>query len=133
MIDHIHHKTFAYRAQDSGARGGFDWKFEYKRRSRFISSFKNPTRPFENPVMEGSVFAISAKFFWELGGYDEGLELGGGEQYELSFKVWMCGGEINDAPCSRVGHIFRADVDPHPVVNDDHLHRVRNESIRSYL
>ncbi len=72
FVDVIDCDTFEYRAQDEGARGSFDWEFNYKRLPLQSEDLKQPTKPFKIPVMAGGYFAIHRKWFWELGGYDEG-------------------------------------------------------------
>lgn len=107
FIDVVDFENFEYRAQDEGRRGAFDWEFYYKRLPVLPEDEANMPEPFKSPVMAGGLFAISSKFFWEIGGYDPGLDIWGGEQYELSFKIWQCHGIMVDAPCSRIGHIYR--------------------------
>ncbi|XP_071951466.1 polypeptide N-acetylgalactosaminyltransferase 10-like [Antedon mediterranea] len=112
MIDVIGNDDWHYETQAGDAmRGAFDWELYYKRipineeeRLRRVHN----SEPFRTPIMAGGLFAVDRKYFLdELGGYDKGLDVWGGEQYDISFKIWMCGGEMEDVPCSRVGHVYR--------------------------
>ena len=47
FIDVIDFENFAYRAQDEGARGAFDWEFFYKRLPLLPEDLKHPAEPFK--------------------------------------------------------------------------------------
>jgi polypeptide N-acetylgalactosaminyltransferase len=114
FVDDVDVKNYEYRGIDNGKRGTFNWKFLYKRIPVLPEDLLHPSEPFKSPIMNGGLFAISAKFFWELGGYDEGLDIWGGEQFDISFKIWQCHGAIYDVPCSHFGHLFRYGGKPFP-------------------
>jgi len=66
------------------------------------------TDPLVCPVMAGGIFAIDRDYFWESGAYDMGQETWGGENMEMSFRLWMCGARLEVQPCSRIAHVFRS-------------------------
>ncbi|XP_053351723.1 polypeptide N-acetylgalactosaminyltransferase 5 [Clarias gariepinus] len=113
VIEVINDKDMSYVMVDNFQRGIFKWPLVFGW-STLTDDFirKNHIKvsdPLRCPVMAGGLFSIDRNYFYELGGYDPGLDVWGGENMEISFKIWMCGGEIEIIPCSRVGHIFRGE------------------------
>ena len=48
---------------------------------------KTAVDPIRSPTMIGGLFAVSKKYFFHIGAYDAGMEIWGGENLELSFRV----------------------------------------------
>ncbi|XP_059171538.1 polypeptide N-acetylgalactosaminyltransferase 5-like [Physella acuta] len=112
VIDVIEDDTLKYQYSSAKATsiGGFDWNMQFSWHG--IPEFERQRRasdvaPIKSPTMAGGLFAISRRYFEKLGTYDPGMDIWGGENLELSFRVWMCGGSLEIIPCSHVGHIFR--------------------------
>ncbi|XP_013114667.2 polypeptide N-acetylgalactosaminyltransferase 35A [Stomoxys calcitrans] len=109
VIDLINPDTFQYTASPL-VRGGFNWGLHYKWENLPDGTLKEQEDfkgPFKSPTMAGGLFAVNRKYFDHIGSYDMGMDIWGGENLEISFRVWQCGGAIKIIPCSRVGHIFR--------------------------
>ncbi|KAM9082969.1 N-acetylgalactosaminyltransferase 7 isoform 3-T3 [Megaptera novaeangliae] len=97
IIDVINGNTYEIVPQGGGdedgyARGAWDWSMLWKRvplTPREKRMRKTKTEPYRSPAMAGGLFAIERDFFFELGLYDPGLQIWGGENFEISYKNYV--------------------------------------------
>uniref|UniRef100_A0A914M0U3 Polypeptide N-acetylgalactosaminyltransferase n=2 Tax=Meloidogyne TaxID=189290 RepID=A0A914M0U3_MELIC len=133
IIDVINDQTFAYQKGIELFRGGFNWNMQFrwyavpsdmaKQRHQ-----KDPTAAIVSPTMAGGLFSIDKQFFQELGAYDPDMDIWGGENLEMSFRVWQCGGVIEILPCSHVGHVFRH-ASPHDFPKEKSSGKILNSNL----
>uniref|UniRef100_A0A3B3ZTX9 Polypeptide N-acetylgalactosaminyltransferase n=1 Tax=Periophthalmus magnuspinnatus TaxID=409849 RepID=A0A3B3ZTX9_9GOBI len=111
IIDVISDETFEYMAGSDMTYGGFNWKLNfrwYPVPQREMDRRKGDrTLPVRTPTMAGGLFSIDKSYFEEIGSYDPGMDIWGGENLEMSFRIWQCGGSLEIVTCSHVGHVFR--------------------------
>ncbi|KAI5749507.1 hypothetical protein M8J76_007909 [Diaphorina citri] len=111
IIDVISDQTFEYITASDMTWGGFNWKLNFRwyrvPPREMMRRGGDRSSPLRTPTMAGGLFAIDKDYFYELGSYDEGMDIWGGENLEMSFRVWQCGGILEIIPCSHVGHVFR--------------------------
>lgn len=110
-IEVVDLRTFSYAKGKGGYnRGIFNWELTFKWRA--LPDYEKQRRksdadPIRSPTMAGGLFAIDRSYFYEIGSYDTEMSYWGGENVEMSFRIWMCGGSLEILPCSKVGHVFR--------------------------
>jgi len=107
QVDNIDAETFRMDTAGLGVVG-FSWALGQKPEAPDYG--RDGTIPSPSPVMPGGLFAADRQWFLHLGGYDAEMRLYGGEEMEISFRTWMCGGSVESVPCSHVGHVFRTDA-----------------------
>ncbi|CAK9047844.1 unnamed protein product [Durusdinium trenchii] len=102
-IDGIDTEDFSYAVYGLGLVS-FNWLLNQKPRER--PEGEDSMAP--STVLCGGLFAVDRAWFLHLGGYDPELQIYGGEEMEIGFSAWQCGGSVVHEPCSHVGHIWRS-------------------------
>ncbi|ELK36865.1 Putative polypeptide N-acetylgalactosaminyltransferase 8 [Myotis davidii] len=107
VFDKINFDTFELEKYGL-AVDGFNWELwcRYDSLPKAWIDLNDVTAPVKSPSIMG-ILAANRLFLGKIGSVDGGMLVYGGENVELSLRVWQCGGRIEVLPCSRIAHIER--------------------------
>jgi glycosyltransferase involved in cell wall biosynthesis len=71
---------------------------------------KAGTSPSQVPILPGCVLAMRREVFTATGGFDPGMRQLGGNDNELSLRLWLLGYELLVVPTVQAGHLFRTRI-----------------------
>ncbi|KAK2150709.1 hypothetical protein LSH36_394g02093 [Paralvinella palmiformis] len=108
LIDMIHPNNMLYIKSDFVYQS-LSWKMVFVWTHLPPGTTHDPLEPIPTYALVGCMLAMHRDTFIEMGAFDTGMELWGGENIELPIRVWMCGGRVEILPCSRVAHTYRAE------------------------
>ena len=128
-IDSIDPQTIDYVPWEHAALGSLTWSMDYIWKLAPSTSDADETQPMATATTIGCALAVDRKFFFELGAFDDGMQIWGGENLELSVRAWTCAGGVYIAPCSRVAHLFRRML-PYRVPTDSTGHSLKLQNYR---
>ena len=91
MIDIISREDFSYSFTNDIFYGGFNSRSSFTweivpERENFRRN-NDLSLPMRTPTIAGGLFTIDRKYFYELGSYDDGMEIWGAENIEISLRV----------------------------------------------
>jgi len=84
---------------------------------------RQASHPYPVPMLGGGFLAMRREVFEEMGGFDTGLLLWGGEDLELCARLWMMNYACLVLPTVRVAHLFRS-RSPYPIPWEMVLHNL---------
>ncbi|XP_040819226.1 polypeptide N-acetylgalactosaminyltransferase 15 [Ochotona curzoniae] len=125
VIDSVDWKTLQYQPSKELQRGVLDWKLDFHWEplpEHEKKTLQSPISPIRSPVVPREVVAVDRHYFQNTGVYETVMSPWDGENLELSFKAWLCGGSVEILPCSRVGHVYQ-DWEAHSLVDQEAMLR----------
>uniref|UniRef100_A0A915NBE5 Glycosyltransferase 2-like domain-containing protein n=1 Tax=Meloidogyne javanica TaxID=6303 RepID=A0A915NBE5_MELJA len=92
-IDNINAETMAYTSGgEINSIGTFFWSLHFRWDpipERIRKTLKSAADPIPSPTMAGGLLAANREYFLQVGGYDPGMDIWGGENLEISFRWYL--------------------------------------------